>query len=175
MPLRRFIGAVAPHVAEGNKCKGLSCRTITLFLTMPPQSLAFDPLSFLILTFRGRQIATLRENCSKYEVSRPHRHRDSCESLYHRTLMVPQNVVALARRKFRPLQDVLAEDIILMAVIPDYPVTDKVEMSKELWPSVWKFVHAVTIALESGASAVASDDTTGSPDTGFPDMRTSTE
>ena len=81
--------------------------------------------------------------------------------------MAPQDVVALAQRKFRPLQDVLAEDIILMAVIPDYPVTDEVEMSKELWPSVWKVVHTVTIALESGASAVRSDDdTTGSADIG---------
>ena len=139
--------------------------TITPFPTMPPQP--FDPLSFLILTFQGRRIAALRENCSKYEVSCRHRHFDSCESLCHQTLMVPQNVVNLVQRKFRSLQDVLAEDIVLMAVIPDYPVTDEVEMSKELWPSVWKVVHTVTIALESGASAVASDDATGSADMGI--------
>ena len=54
-----------------------------------------------------------------------------------------------------------------MAVIPGHPVTHKVEIPEEIWPSVLKFLHTVTITLESGASAVASDDdTTGPADMG---------
>jgi hypothetical protein len=32
----------------------------------------FDPLSLLILRFRGRSVAVLRDHCPDYEVSRPH-------------------------------------------------------------------------------------------------------
>jgi len=45
-----------------------------------------------------------------------------------------------------------------MGTVPGYPETGTVELSKEIWPTVSRVVHSVTIALESGASPVASDD-----------------
>jgi hypothetical protein len=48
------------------------------------------------------------------------------------------------------------EDLILLALIPDYPDKKEVEVSKEAWPLVSIAVESVTIALESGASPIAS-------------------
>lgn len=33
--------------------------------------MAFDPLSLLVLKFRGRNVAVFRDHCAHYEVSRP--------------------------------------------------------------------------------------------------------
>jgi len=46
-------------------------------------------------------------------------------------------------------------------------VTDKVEMPKEVWPSIWKFVHIVTIALEFEVRAL----TEGIPSASAPSLR----
>jgi hypothetical protein len=43
-----------------------------------------------------------------------------------------------------------------MAVIPDHPNEKEVEVSKEAWPLVNVAIESVTIALESGASPMAS-------------------
>jgi hypothetical protein len=34
--------------------------------------MVYDPFSLLILKFRGRGVAVLRDSCSDYDVSRPH-------------------------------------------------------------------------------------------------------
>ena len=38
---------------------------------MPIHPMAFDPLSLLILKFRGRSVAVFRDRCADYDVSRP--------------------------------------------------------------------------------------------------------
>jgi hypothetical protein len=43
-----------------------------------------------------------------------------------------------------------------MAVIPGHPEEKEIEVSKEAWPLVKVAVESVTIALESGASLMAS-------------------
>ncbi|KAH9960160.1 hypothetical protein BC827DRAFT_1155943 [Russula dissimulans] len=66
-----------------------------------------------------------------------------------------QSVVAIAQQKFPSLNGVLVENIVLLAQIPGYPVTDQVELSREIWPSVRNDVHKVTIVLESPALHVS--------------------
>ena len=48
------------------------------------------------------------------------------------------------------------EDLVVLAPIPDYPDRKEVEVSKEAWPLICAVVQSVTIALESGASPMAS-------------------
>ncbi|KAH9960153.1 hypothetical protein BC827DRAFT_1209480 [Russula dissimulans] len=88
--------------------------------------MSFDPLSILNLKFRSRTVAVFRNHCARYE-----------------------DIIAVAQCNFRALQEVPAEDIILVATVPGYPETDKVELSKEIWPTVSGVVYSVTIALES--------------------------
>ena len=54
------------------------------------------------------------------------------------------------------MQFIPADNIIPLASIPGYPEASQVEISKEVWPVVRTVVHTVTIALESGASLMAS-------------------
>lgn len=42
-----------------------------------------------------------------------------------------------------------------MALIPDYPDQEEVEVSKEAWPLIRVTVRSVRIALESGTFRVA--------------------
>ncbi|KAH9960161.1 hypothetical protein BC827DRAFT_1209513 [Russula dissimulans] len=89
-------------------------------------SLSFNPLSLLILTFRGRNIPVFREQCLLYE-----------------------RIITTAQQKFQSLRGIPANDIVLMAEIPGYPATDQVELSREIWPTIRNDVHKVTIVLES--------------------------
>jgi hypothetical protein len=50
----------------------------------------------------------------------------------------------------------LSGGLVLLASIPGYPDASEVELSKGVWPSISTVVHSVTIALESGASPMAS-------------------
>ncbi|KAI0270846.1 hypothetical protein BGY98DRAFT_1100615 [Russula aff. rugulosa BPL654] len=88
----------------------------------------FDPLSLLILKFRGRGVVVLRDRCTDYD-----------------------SIIAVARRSLRPLQLLGpdAGDLILLASIPGYPESSEVELTKEVWPAVSSIVHSVTIALET--------------------------
>jgi len=88
--------------------------------------MAFDPMSLLILKFRGRSVAVLRAHCSDYD-----------------------SVVAAAWNNLRSLKHFPNDDLVFLASIPGYPDTSEVELSKGVWPSVSAVVHSVTIALES--------------------------
>jgi len=115
--------------------------------------MAFNPLSLLVLTFRGRNVAVIRHCCTHYEVSRPCHclspfvHKFDCAA-------VAQNILPVAQRNFQTLQGVPLDDIIILASIPDYPVQGLVEISAEIWSMINDVVHSVTIALQSGASSV---------------------
>ena len=39
--------------------------------TPSPLTMAFNPLSLLVLKSRGRSVAVFRDHCTRYEVSRP--------------------------------------------------------------------------------------------------------
>jgi hypothetical protein len=56
----------------------------------------------------------------------------------------------------RTLRSFAEEDLVILALIPGYPDKREVEVSKEAWPLVSAVVQSVTIALESGASPMAS-------------------
>ena len=56
----------------------------------------------------------------------------------------------------RNLRSFAEEDLVLLALIPGYTDKKEVEVSKEAWPLVSAVVQSVTIALESGASPMAS-------------------
>lgn len=94
--------------------------------------MSFDPLSLLILKFRGRSVtpnvAVFRDRCADYD-----------------------SIISVARRHLRPLQGLAldADDLILLASIPGYPDTSEVELTKDVWPAVSSIVHSVTIALEA--------------------------
>ena len=113
--------------------------------------MASDPLSILILKFRGRGVAVLRDRCADYDVSR------SPFSVFRvLTRTGQQSIIAVARSSLRsslrqvPNGD--GGDLILLASIPGYPDTSEVELTREVWPTVSSIVHSVTIALETGAS-----------------------
>jgi hypothetical protein len=112
--------------------------------------MSFNPLSLLVLKFRGRSVAVLRDQCARYEVGRPT--IKSSFFSYRLIVSLSQDTIAVAQRNFRSLQGVPVEDIVLRSTIPDYPEQDVVELSKEIWSTVSTVVHTVTIALESGAS-----------------------
>ncbi|KAI9457658.1 hypothetical protein F5148DRAFT_341931 [Russula earlei] len=88
--------------------------------------MSFSPLTTLNLEFRGRTVAVPRDDCSSHE-----------------------GIIAAARRNFQPLKDVPIDDIVFMAAIPGYPLTDEVKLSKEIWPMVNTVILAVTITLKS--------------------------
>ena len=116
--------------------------------------MAFNTLSLLFLKFRGRSVAVFRDHCIHYEVSHP-----SIHPVIFRApgLIAPlaQGLLAVAQRNFLSLRDIRVEDVVLLAVIPGYPYQAQVELSKEIWSTISTIVHAVTIALESGASPLA--------------------
>jgi hypothetical protein len=72
--------------------------------------MVFEPLSLLILKFRGRGVAVFRDRCPDYDVSRPH-------SLFLTVchLTGQQSVIAVARRNFPPLQ---LQSLLQMPMIP---------------------------------------------------------
>jgi hypothetical protein len=113
--------------------------------------MAFDPLSLLILKFRGRGVAVFRDRCTDYDVSRPQYLFSWIAPL---TTKQQKSIISVARRSLRPLQLLGpdAGDLILLSSIPGYPDTSEVELTKDVWPTVSSIVHSVTIFLESGAS-----------------------
>jgi hypothetical protein len=115
--------------------------------------MAFNPLSLLFLTFRGRSVAVFRDHCSVYDVSCLLPVHTPVKSFcwWFLIAFLRQGMLAVTRRTFRSLQDVPAEDIVLLAAIPGYPVADRVELSKDIWSAVSTVVHNVTVVLESGA------------------------
>ncbi|KAH8977065.1 hypothetical protein EDB92DRAFT_1958976 [Lactarius akahatsu] len=104
--------------------------------------MAFDPLTLLILKYRGRSVAVFREHCLSHE-----------------------NLLAVARRTFPSLQGVSTGDLVLVVSIPGYPDTEPVEILPEIWTTVCQGgVHAVTMALESEMQSTSDGTTTcGSP------------
>ena len=122
--------------------------------------MAFNPLSLLILKFRGRGVAVFRDHCADYDVSRP------LPSLFlticplTRIAPIPptkqQSVIAVARRSLRSLQHLVpgGADLILLASIPGYPDTSEVELTREVWPAVSSIVHSVTITFEEAGASV---------------------
>ncbi|KAI0270848.1 hypothetical protein BGY98DRAFT_1009253 [Russula aff. rugulosa BPL654] len=80
-----------------------------------------------------------------------------------RSVVVPRNrcsdydgIITVAQHNVRNLRFFSEEDSVLLALIPGYPDKKEVEVSKEAWPVVSAAVQSVTIALESGASPMAS-------------------
>ena len=67
-----------------------------------------------------------------------------------------QGIIAVAQRSLRFLRSFAQEDLVIMAKIPDHPEEKEIEVSKDAWPLVKVAVESVTIALESGASPMAS-------------------
>lgn len=67
-----------------------------------------------------------------------------------------QDVIATAQRNIRSLQSLAKEDLVLRAVIPNYPDRQEIEVSKESWPLINAVVQFVTIALKSGVFPMAS-------------------
>ena len=119
------------------------------FLSM---AMAFNPLSLLILKFRGRSVAVFRNLCTDYDVScSVYSNSDICIANHRKN----KSIIAVARRNLRPLQSLATNtsDVILLASIPGYPDTSEVELTREVWPTVSSVVHSVTITLESGASS----------------------
>jgi hypothetical protein len=96
-----------------------------------------------------------RDLCSNYDVG--HGYFPRCPLSSDRT-GAKQGVIAVAQRSLRPLRAFDQGDLVLLALIPDYPASDQeeVEMSKEAWPLVSAVVQSVTIAPESGASPMVS-------------------
>ena len=117
-----------------------------LYGASPRPIMSFNPLSLLILKFRGRSVAVFRDHCTRYEVSPPNIN-------FRQSLIasLAQSILAVAQSNFRDLQGVPIENIVLLSTIPDYPDRGQVELSKETWPTVSAIVHSVMIALESGA------------------------
>jgi hypothetical protein len=68
-----------------------------------------------------------------------------------------QNVIEVAQCKFRPLLGVPAGDIVLLAAIPGYPLTDEIELSREIWSTVRDVVHSVTVALADSQAGASSE------------------
>jgi hypothetical protein len=130
--------------------------------------MAFNPLSLLILKFRGRSVAVFRDQCLRHEVSHPW-HRVALPrraSDLDRIASSAQHILAVAQRNFRALHGVPLEDIVLLSAIPGYPDPGEVELAKDIWPTVSPVVHSVTIALESGAIlSWLSDDDDAASDT----------
>jgi hypothetical protein len=67
-----------------------------------------------------------------------------------------QGVIAVVQRNLRSLEPVNKENIVLLALIPDYPDQEEVQVSKEVWPLVSAIVQSVTIAFETSAFPMAS-------------------
>ncbi|KAI9453249.1 hypothetical protein BJY52DRAFT_1189714 [Lactarius psammicola] len=109
--------------------------------------MAFDPLTLLILKYRGRSVAVVREHCLRHE-----------------------NLLAVARRTFPSLQSVSASEVVLVGTIPGYPDAEPVEFLPDIWATVCHVVHKVTIALESEMQSTGDGTTTcGTPVS--PEMR----
>jgi hypothetical protein len=117
----------------------------------------FDPAVLLTLKFRGRSVVVPRDRCTDYDVGYSFwafpNFRDVLSS---DCTAAKQGIIAVAQRSLRSLRPFAQEDLVLMAVIPDHPNEKEVEVSKEAWPLVKVAVESVTIALESGASPMAS-------------------
>ena len=116
----------------------------------------FDPLTLLTLKFRGRSVAVPRVRCADYDV----RHSvpsafDFRNVLSSDCTVAKQGIIAVAR-SMKFMEPFAQEDLVVLAPIPDYPDQKEVEVSKEAWPLVCAVVQSVTIALESGASPMAS-------------------
>ena len=116
-------------------------------LCQPPCS----PQVILILKFRGRRIAFLRDQYLDYDVSRHSRHRVPSSPVAFPEII---SVIAVARLNFNP-QSFPPDDYVLLAPIPGYPDTTQVELPDDIWPFVSTVVHAVTIVIRSGASSLA--------------------
>jgi hypothetical protein len=123
-------------------------------LTPPlPHPIVFDPLSLLFLEFRGRSVTVFRTHCFDYHVLASLTGTPGSP----RRLTPVNNVVAVSRRSLGSLRFFPHDDLVLLKSISGYPDVNKVELSKEVWPSVNAVIHTVTHALESGASPMASD------------------
>ena len=116
-------------------------------LCQPPCS----PQAILILKFRCRRIAFLRDHYSDYDVSCHSRHRVPSSPVAFPEIT---SVIAVARHNFNP-QSFPPDDYFLLAPIPGYPDTTQVELPNDIWPFVSTVVHAVTIVIRSGASSLA--------------------
>ena len=118
----------------------------------------FDPSVLLTLKFRGRSVVVPRNRCTDYDVGHSFWPFPSC-AMYCLLITVHgrrQGIIAVAQRDVRNLRFFSEEDLVLLALIPGYPDKKEVEVSKEAWPLVSAVVQSVTIALESGASPMAS-------------------
>ncbi|KAH9960157.1 hypothetical protein BC827DRAFT_1155940 [Russula dissimulans] len=109
----------------------------------------FDPSSLLVLTFRGRNVGVLRSHCRNYD-----------------------NVIEVAQGKFRPLLGVPAGDIVLLAAIPGYPLTDEIELSREIWSTVRDVVHSVTVALADSQAELPVQTSTSTGQSELDSLRT---
>jgi len=63
-----------------------------------------------------------------------------------------QGIIAVAQRNIPSLRSFAQEDLVILALIPDYFDRKEVEMSKDAWPLVREVIRSLTIAVESGAS-----------------------
>lgn len=81
-----------------------------------------------------------------------------CNALSSDRTAAKQDAIAVAQRNFQPLRAFAKEDLILLALIPDYPdrKEKEIEVSKESWPLVRAVVRSVTVDLDPGASPMAS-------------------
>jgi len=113
--------------------------------------MAFNPLSLLILRFRGRSVAVIRHRCGRYEVSRPCHCLSPFVHEFHRAAGTghPTGRTAQLSNPTGRSHD----DIIILASIPGYS-DSLVEISTEIWSMINEVVPSVTIALQSGAPSV---------------------
>ena len=68
-----------------------------------------------------------------------------------------KNAIAVVRSAFTSLRNVPADDIVLMANLPDHTLLGPIEISRGVWEHVRPIVSMVTVVRKSGASPVASE------------------
>jgi hypothetical protein len=127
-----------------------------------PSIMSFDPSAFLTLKFRGRSVVVRRDHCSDYSMMWviPSEYFpiafNFCDVMSSDCTGAKQGVIAVVQRNLRSLEPVNKENIVLLALIPDYPDQEEVQVSKEVWPLVSAIVQSVTIAFETSAFPMAS-------------------